>query len=107
MYPSPFRSNEVLGPNGSVFVGLLPLTQGALATPGRVAIDTAPGSIPRFRDALVEQARGFVRAIAEDRPVEVDGGASRDALAVALAARRSLEEGGPVRVADVASGTIT
>ncbi len=93
---------EVLGTTGSVLVGLLPLTQGAFASPGRVAIDTVPGAIPRFRDALVEQARGFVRAILDDRPVEVDGRASRDALAVALAARRSLEDGGAVRVADVA-----
>jgi myo-inositol 2-dehydrogenase/D-chiro-inositol 1-dehydrogenase len=92
---------EVLGPAGSVFVGLLPLSQGAFASPGRVAIDTMPGSIPRFRDALVEQTRAFVRAIVDDRPVEVGGRASRDALAVSLAARRSLEEGRPVAVAEV------
>jgi len=92
---------EVLGPSGSVFVGLLPLSQGALAGPGRVAIDTQPGSVPRFRDALVAQARAFVAAIAEDRDVEVTGADSRTALAIALAARRSLETGRSVRIAEV------
>jgi myo-inositol 2-dehydrogenase/D-chiro-inositol 1-dehydrogenase len=97
---------EVLGSMGSVFVGLLPLSQGAFASAGRVAIDTMPGSIPRFRDALVEQTRGFVRAIIDDRPVEVGGEASRDALAVALAARRSLEEGRPVAVTEVGGAPV-
>ena len=89
---------EVLGPEGSVFVGLLPLTQGAFAGTGRLAIDTVPTSEPRFGRALVEQARGFVRAILEDRPIEVGGHESRAALAIALAARRSLESGRPVAV---------
>ncbi len=92
---------EVLGPDGSVFVGLLPLASGAFASAGRVAIDTQPGSVARFRDALAEQARAFVRAISEDRDVEVDGRDSRRALAVAIAARRSMTEDRPVRVAEV------
>lgn len=93
---------EVLGPSGSVFVGLLPLGGGAFAGPAGFSIDTLPTSEPRFGRALAEQARAFARAILEDRPVEVGGSESRSALAIALAARRSLETGEPVRVVTVA-----
>ena len=94
--------DEVLGPSGSVFVGLLPLGGGAFAGPAGFSIDTLPTSEPRFGRALAEQARAFARAILEDRPVEVGGSESRSALAIALAARRSLETGEPVRVVTVA-----
>lgn len=89
---------EVLGPDGSVFVGLLPLTMGALGGPGRFAIDTLPGDVPRFRDALVEQARSFARSIRDGTGVAVDGADSRAALAIALAAREALATGGTVPV---------
>lgn len=91
---------EVVGPAGSVFVGLLPLAAGALATPGRIAIDATPPDVSRFAAALVAQARGFARAIVEDRPVEVGGAESRAALAIALAADRSRREGRSVAVAE-------
>lgn len=92
---------EVLGPEGSVLVGFLPLTRSAFAAPGRVAIDTVPTGEPRFERALVEQARGFARSVLEGRRVEVGGPESRAALAVALAARRSLETGAPVSVDEI------
>ena len=92
---------EVLATNGSVWVGLLPLTQGASSgggTDGSVAIDTLDPRIPRFERGYAEQTRAFVRAIAEDRPVEVPGSEGRAALGIALAADRSMREGRPVEV---------
>ncbi len=90
---------EVVGSAGSAFVGGLPTTRFTLGRPGELAAAASPTSVPRFRDALVAQARAFVRAIVEDRPVSPDGLDSRAALAIAVAARRSLETGQPVEVA--------
>ena len=92
---------EVVGELGSAFVGLLPLTAGALAVPGRIAVDATPLDVSRFAAALVAQARAFARAILDDRPVEVGGAESRAALAIGLAAHRSMHEGRPVAVTEV------
>jgi predicted dehydrogenase len=89
---------EVMGERGSVFVGFLPASAGAFGQPGRLAYDVVPSSMTRFAPAFAEQVRGFVRAIRDDRPVEVDGADGTAALAIALAARRSLEEGRTVAV---------
>ncbi|HEU4672372.1 MAG TPA: Gfo/Idh/MocA family oxidoreductase [Candidatus Limnocylindrales bacterium] len=89
---------EVVGSAGSAFVGGLPATRFTLGRPGELVAAATPTTVPRFRDALVAQARAFVRAIADDRPVSPDGADSRAALEIALAARRSLESGEPVDV---------
>lgn len=93
---------EVLASAGSVWVGHLPVSQGMSsgggAAVGAVAMDSADPSIPRFEIAYVAQTRGFVRAIIEDRPVDVPGSAGKAALGIALAADRSMREGRPVDV---------
>lgn len=94
---------EVLGPTGSAFVGGLPATRFALARRGEIASAAVPTSVPRFRDALVAQARGFVAMIRADRPAAPDGRDSRAAVDIALAARRSLGEGRPVAIGDPAA----
>lgn len=90
---------EVLATAGSVWVGHLPVSHGAWSggdPAGAVAADVADPSVPRFETAYAEQTRGFVRAIIEDRPVDVPGSAGEAALAIALAADRSMHEGRPV-----------
>ena len=95
---------EVLATGGSVWIGRLPLAMGASSGPhpagagGAVAIDAVDPTVARFERAYAEQTRGFVRAIIEDRPVEVTGADSRAALEIALAADRSLREGRSVTV---------
>jgi myo-inositol 2-dehydrogenase/D-chiro-inositol 1-dehydrogenase len=92
---------EVLATAGSVWVGHLPISHGAWSggdAGGTVVADGADPSVPRFETAYAEQARGFARAILEDRPVDVPGSTSETALAIALAADRSMREGRPVRV---------
>jgi predicted dehydrogenase len=90
---------EVVGSAASAFVGGLPASGFTLATGEGIAAAPVPTSVPRFRDALVAQARGFVAAIAADRAVTPDARDSRAALAVALAAREALAVRHPVRVA--------
>lgn len=92
---------EVLATNGSVWIGLLSATQGASSgggSSGSIAVDALETTIPRFERGLADQARGFVQAIVEDRPVEVTGADGRAAFKIAAAADRSLREGVPVKV---------
>jgi myo-inositol 2-dehydrogenase/D-chiro-inositol 1-dehydrogenase len=90
---------EVLATAGSVWVGRVPVAHGAWSrgdSPGGVTADSVDPSVPRFEVAFAAQARGFARAILEDRPVEVSGKDGEAALAIALAADRSMREGRPV-----------
>ena len=91
---------EVVGTEGSVFVGRLPFAQGAYAGRGSVATDTIdPSTTLRFASAYAAQVEAFVRAIAAGDPVTPTGADATAALRIALAARRSAEEGRPVAVA--------
>jgi scyllo-inositol 2-dehydrogenase (NAD+) len=90
---------EVVGTDGSVFVGHLPFGHGAHAGRGSVTADTVdPSATLRFASAYAAQVEAFVRAIVEDRPVTPTGEDATAALRIALAARRSASEGRPVRV---------
>jgi predicted dehydrogenase len=98
---------EVLATGGSVWVGHLPISHGswsggpagaAGAAGAAVAADLVDAAVPRFEAAYAAQTRGFVDAILEGRPVEVTGADSRAALAIALAADRSMREGRPIAV---------
>jgi predicted dehydrogenase len=53
---------------------------------------------PLFESAYAAESEGFIRAIADDTPVRVDGRDARAALVIALAADRSRREGRPVKV---------
>jgi predicted dehydrogenase len=92
---------EVLATEGSVWVGLLSGTQGASSgdgTRGTFAVDALDPATPRFVRGLTAQARGFVQSILDDTPVGVTGADARAAFAIAIAATRSLHEGGPIAV---------
>ncbi|HET7474247.1 MAG TPA: Gfo/Idh/MocA family oxidoreductase [Candidatus Limnocylindrales bacterium] len=92
---------EVLATAGSIWVGHLPISHGASSggdAGSTVAADLADGAVPRFEAAYAAQTRGFVEAILADRPVAVSGADSAAALAIALAADRSMREGGPIAV---------
>jgi predicted dehydrogenase len=92
---------EVLATGGSVWIGRLPTSHGAWSggTAARsVAADLADVAVPRFEAAYAAQTRGFAQAILDGRPVEVPGAAGAAALAIALAADRSMREGRPVAV---------
>ena len=90
---------EVLLTNGSAWIGTLPTTMGARAVAARRRPRLGPGpsrstrsspTTPRFARGYAEQTRGFVEAIAADRPVAVPASEGRAALRIALAADRSM-----------------
>ncbi|MEA2548307.1 MAG: scyllo-inositol 2-dehydrogenase, partial [Chloroflexota bacterium] len=92
---------EVLATAGSVWIGHLPVSHGSWSGGGAgasVAADLADVAVPRFEAAFAAQTRGFAQAILDGRPVEVPGTAGAAALAIALAADRSMREGRPVAV---------
>jgi predicted dehydrogenase len=98
---------EVLLTNGSAWIGTLPTTMGAssggraktsASWTGAVEVDTLDPTTPRFAHAYAEQTRGFVEAVANDRPVAVPANEGRAALRIALAADRSMHERRPVAV---------
>jgi myo-inositol 2-dehydrogenase/D-chiro-inositol 1-dehydrogenase len=86
---------EVLATAGSIWVGHLPVAHGSWsggAAGMAVASDAADPAVPRFEAAYAAQTQGFVRAILDDRPVDVPGSEGEAALAIALAADRSMRE---------------
>ena len=92
---------EVLATAGSVWVGHLPVSHGAWSgggISGHVVLDAADVAVPRFEVAYAAQTSGFARAIVDDRPVDVPASAGAAALAIALAADRSMREGRPITV---------
>ncbi len=90
---------EVLATAGTVWIGHLPVSHGAWsASQVGVAADAADATVPRFEAAYTAQTRAFAQAILDDRPVEVPGPEGAAALAIAIAADRSMREGRPVEV---------
>jgi myo-inositol 2-dehydrogenase/D-chiro-inositol 1-dehydrogenase len=90
---------EVVGTEGSVLIGHMPFSHGSWAGRSGIATDPFDPSVLRFTAAYAAQVEAFVAAIAADRPVTPDGSDALLALRIAIAARRSAEEGVPVRVA--------
>jgi predicted dehydrogenase len=96
---------EVHGPDGSVFIGGLPVGGSAVGRDGGIRWDGLSSSSPRFAAAYTAQARAFAGAIREDRDVSPDGADARAALSIALAAEAARRSGRTVRVDEVAVAT--
>jgi inositol 2-dehydrogenase len=95
---------EVLGSEGSLLIGKEQLTDTLVLTRAGVTHDTVPNFMTRFAVAYAEEIRDFVRCILEDRQPSVTGRDARAATAIGVAATRSLDEGRPVRLAEVQGG---
>jgi myo-inositol 2-dehydrogenase / D-chiro-inositol 1-dehydrogenase len=92
---------EVLATGGSVWIGNLPVSHGRWSggSPADAVVsDMADRAAPRFEAAYAAQTRGFVRALLADRAVDVPGSQGAAALAIALAADRSMRERRPISV---------
>ena len=90
---------EVLATAGSVWVGRLPISHGSWSggdAPAAVASDVVDATISRFEVAYATQTSAFAQAVLDDRPVEVPGSDGQAALAIALAADRSMRERRPI-----------
>jgi len=92
---------EVIGSQGSLFIGGLQQTPTLLLKKNNVSHDTIPGFMERFGDAYAGEIRDFIEAIEAGRDVSVTGEDARAATAIAVAATLSLDEGRPVLVSEV------
>jgi myo-inositol 2-dehydrogenase/D-chiro-inositol 1-dehydrogenase len=79
-------------------------------TPSTVKVATADGVaadkplyffLERYREAFVDELKAFVDAVQTDKPVPVTGEDGLQDLIVALAAKKSLQEGRPVKVSEI------
>ncbi|MBP8997941.1 MAG: inositol 2-dehydrogenase [Anaerolineaceae bacterium] len=92
---------EVLGTEGSLWIGYLQQTPTLVLTRNGVTHDTVPYFMERFATAYAEEIRGFVHHILENTSPDVTGADARAATAIGIAATRSLDEGRPVQVIEV------
>jgi myo-inositol 2-dehydrogenase/D-chiro-inositol 1-dehydrogenase len=59
----------------------------------------------RYTESYVAEVAAFIAAIADDQPVPVTGADGRAPVVLGLAARRSYDEGRPVKVAEISAAT--
>jgi myo-inositol 2-dehydrogenase/D-chiro-inositol 1-dehydrogenase len=55
----------------------------------------------RYTESFANELRAFVEAVVEDKPTQVNGHDGRVPVVMALAARKSYEEGRPVKLSEV------
>jgi predicted dehydrogenase len=92
---------EIIGSEGSVFIGGLQQTMTWTLKKNQISHDTIPGFMARFAEAYAAEIRAFVNCVVEDRPVPITGADARVATAIAIAATRALDEARPVTLTEV------
>jgi inositol 2-dehydrogenase len=92
---------EVLGTDGSLWIGYLQQTPTLLLNRQGVTHDTVPYFMERFAIAYSEQIRVFVRHILENTSPDITGEDARAATAIGIAATLSLDEGRPVTLGEI------
>ena len=94
---------EILGSEGSIATGNCYPNQAVISTATAVRRDLPLNFfMDRYTESFANELREFVAAVIEDKPVPVSGIDGRIPVVMALAARRSYDEGRPVKLAEVA-----
>lgn len=102
MYGYDIRA-EVLGTKGAIAIGYGRQTPITVQTRSGVAHDFVPGFLERFAEAYFLEIVEFIKCVQEGRRPIVGAWDGRQALLIALAAKRSQELGRPVPVEGSAS----
>jgi scyllo-inositol 2-dehydrogenase (NAD+) len=89
---------EVLGTEGSLWIGYLQQTPTLVLTRQGVTHDTVPYFMERFGFAYGEEVRVFVNHILNGTEPDVTGADARAATRIGIAATESLDEGRPVEI---------
>jgi scyllo-inositol 2-dehydrogenase (NAD+) len=92
---------EVLGTEGSLWIGYLQQTPTLVLTRKGVTHDTVPYFMERFGVAYGEEVRVFVNHILNGTTPDVTGEDARAATLIGIAATRSLDEKRPVELSEV------
>lgn len=93
--------SEVLGTEGSLWIGYLQQTPTLVLNRQGVTHDTVPYFMERFATAYAEEIRVFVNHILNGTAPEVTGEDARAATIIGIAATRSLDESRPVNLAEI------
>jgi scyllo-inositol 2-dehydrogenase (NAD+) len=92
---------EVLGTEGSLWIGYLQQTPVLVLNKKGVTHDVVPYFMERFGIAYAEEVREFVKHIVNDTPTTPTGEDARAATAVGIAATLSLDEQRPVLLSEI------
>jgi myo-inositol 2-dehydrogenase/D-chiro-inositol 1-dehydrogenase len=95
---------EVFGSAGMATMGDVRRSSMTFHDAQGIANDTVRSNVELFRDAYAEQLAHFVRCVRTGEEPEVTGEDARAALAIALAAIRSVQSGQAVRLDQVEEG---
>jgi predicted dehydrogenase len=87
---------EVVGSKASLIIGQTARLPVQVLTDDGLQYEGYPDHFDRFGDSYAGELAAFVEAIVEDRGVEVDELDGLRAVEIAIAARRSLDDGFPV-----------
>ncbi|HEY8715280.1 MAG TPA: Gfo/Idh/MocA family oxidoreductase, partial [Candidatus Acidoferrum sp.] len=93
---------EILGSAGAIATGNNYPNQAILSTATAVQKDLPLNFfMERYTESFVSELQSFVRAVQQNQPTEVNGEDGRLAVLIALAARKSHDEGRPVRLEEL------
>jgi inositol 2-dehydrogenase len=92
---------EVLGTEGSLWIGYLQQTATLVLNKQGVTHDTVPYFMERFAFAYAEEIREFVKHILNNTQPTVTGEDARAATAIGIAATMSLDEQRPVLISEI------
>jgi myo-inositol 2-dehydrogenase/D-chiro-inositol 1-dehydrogenase len=94
---------EILGSAGAIATGNLFANQAVISTATEIRRDLPLNFfMERYTESFINEMRSFVSAALHDEATQVGGKDGRAAALIALAARRSFDEGRPVSLAEVA-----
>ena len=94
---------EILGSAGAIATGNLFANQAVISTATEIRRDLPLNFfMERYTESFINEMRSFVGAVLRDEPTQVNGKDGRIAVLIALAARKSHDEGRPVSLEEVA-----
>lgn len=93
---------EILGSRGSIATANCYPNEAVVSTATEIRRDLPLNFfMDRYTESFVEELRAFVRAVVDDTEPLVGGADGRVPVVMALAARKSFDEGRPVRLSEV------
>ncbi|MEA3351061.1 MAG: Gfo/Idh/MocA family oxidoreductase, partial [Chloroflexota bacterium] len=89
---------EVMGSEGSLYIGKEQQTPLLIKTRAGVTHDTVPYFMQRFTEAYAAEIKDFVACLETDKDPAVSGDDGRKATAIGVAATLSFDEGRPMEL---------
>jgi myo-inositol 2-dehydrogenase / D-chiro-inositol 1-dehydrogenase len=99
---------EILGSLGKIATENVYPNQAVVSTGSEIRTDLPLNFfMDRYRESFASEMRSFVAAVREDRATAVTGEDGRIPVVIGLAARKSYDEGRPVKLAEIERGALS